>query len=240
MNAGKQVAVVTGANRGLGLETCRQLAGSGFTVVLTARDPASGAAAADKLRARGLEVIFQPLDVTDPASVARLREFLAHECGRIDVLVNNAGVFLDPRGGDDPDASSVLRADIDTLRASMETNLYGALRMCQAMIPLMQGSGRIVNLSSGMGQLSDMNGCCPGYRFSKAGLNALTRALADELRHTSIKINSVCPGWVRTAMGGPHAERPVEKGAETIVWLATLADDGPSGGFFRDKEMIAW
>jgi NAD(P)-dependent dehydrogenase (short-subunit alcohol dehydrogenase family) len=240
MNAAKKIAVVTGANRGLGLETCRQLARLGLTVILTARDPARGAAEADKLQAQGLDVIFQPLDVTDPASIAQLGEFLAQKFGRIDVLVNNAGVFLDPLGGDDPDASSVLRADIDTLRTTMETNLYGPLRMCQALIPLMQGSGRVVNVSSGMGQLSEMNGCCPGYRFSKTGLNALTRTLADELQHSAIKVNSVCPGWVRTDMGGPNAERPVEKGAETIVWLATLDDDGPSGGFFRDKAPIAW
>lgn len=240
MNARKKIAVVTGANRGLGLETCRQLARLGLTVILTARDPARGAAGADKLQAQGLDVIFQSLDVTDPASIAQLGEFLAQKFGRIDVLVNNAGVFLDPLDGDDRDASSVLRADIDTVRTTMETNLYGPLRMCQALIPLMQGSGRVVNVSSGMGQLSDMNGCCPGYRFSKTGLNALTRTLADELQHTAIKVNSVCPGWVRTDMGGPDAERPVEKGAETIVWLATLADDGPSGGFFRDKALIAW
>jgi len=240
MNAGKKIAVVTGANRGLGLETCRQLARLGLTVILTARDPARGAAEADKLQAQGLDVIFQPLDVTDPASIVQLGEFLAQKFGRIDVLVNNAGVFLDPLGGDDPDASSVLRADIDILRTTMETNLYGPLSMCQALIPLMQGSGRVVNVSSGMGQLSEMNGCCPGYRFSKTGLNALTRTLADELQHTAIKVNSVCPGWVRTDMGGPNAERPVEKGAETIVWLATLDDDGPSGGFFRDKAPIAW
>lgn len=240
MNARKKIAVVTGANRGLGLETCRQLARLGLTVILTARDPVRGAAGADKLQAQGLDVIFQSLDVTDPASIAQLGEFLAQKFGRIDVLVNNAGVFLDPLDGDDRDASSVLRADIDTLRTTMETNLYGPLRMCQALIPLMQGSGRVVNVSSGMGQLSDMNGCCPGYRFSKTGLNALTRTLADELQHTAIKVNSVCPGWVRTDMGGPNAERPVEKGAETIVWLATLADDGPSGGFFRDKAPIAW
>jgi NAD(P)-dependent dehydrogenase (short-subunit alcohol dehydrogenase family) len=240
MNAGTKIAVVTGANRGLGLETCRQLARLGLTVILTARDPARGAAGADQLQAQGLDVIFQSLDVTDPASIAQLGQFLAQKFGRIDVLVNNAGVFLDPLDGDDRDASSVLRADIDTLRTTMETNLYGPLRMCQALIPLMQGSGRVVNVSSGMGQLSDMNGCCPGYRFSKTGLNALTRTLADELQHTAIKVNSVCPGWVRTDMGGPNAERPVEKGAETIVWLATLADDGPSGGFFRDKAPIAW
>jgi NAD(P)-dependent dehydrogenase (short-subunit alcohol dehydrogenase family) len=240
MNTDRKIAVVTGANRGLGLETCRQLAQLSLTVILTSRDPAKGQAAADKLRAEGLDVVFHPLDVTNAGSVARLGEFIANEYGRIDVLVNNAGVFLDPIGDSDPSASSVFRADIDTLRTTMDTNLYGPLRVCQALIPLMHGSGRVVNVSSGMGQLSEMNGCCPGYRFSKTALNALTRILADELQNTEIKVNSVCPGWVRTDMGGPNATRPVEEGAATIVWLATLADDGPSGGFFRDKQPIPW
>jgi NAD(P)-dependent dehydrogenase (short-subunit alcohol dehydrogenase family) len=240
MNTDQKIAVVTGANRGLGLETCRQLAQLGLTVVLTSRDRAKGQAAADELRAQGLNVRFHALDVTDAKSIGQLGEYLANEYGRIDILVNNAGVFLDPIGGSDPSASSVFRADIDTLRTTMETNLYGPLRMCQALIPLMQGSGRVVNVSSGMGQLSDMNGGCPGYRFSKTALNALTRILADELQHTRIKVNSVCPGWVRTEMGGRNATRSVEEGATTIVWLATLADDGPSGGFFRDQQPIPW
>ena len=141
---------------------------------------------------------------------------------------------------EDPSASSVFRADIATVRYSMENNAYGPLRLCQALIPLMRGHGRVVNVSSGMGQLSEMNGCCPGYRFSKAAINVLTRILADELRDTRIKVNSVCPGWVRTDMGGPNAERSVEEGADTIVWLATLPDDGPSGGFFRDRKPIPW
>lgn len=240
MQTDRRIAIVTGANRGLGLETCRQLAQLGLQVILTSRDPTKGQAAAEKLRSSGLEVTFHPLDVTDPESVWRLREFVAEELGRIDVLVNNAGVFLDPGSGGDPPENSVFRASVDTIRASMETNLYGALRMCQTFIPLMAGSGRVVNVSSGMGQLSDMNGCCPGYRFSKVGLNALTRILADELQGTRVKVNSVCPGWVRTDMGGPNATRSLEDGAATIVWLATLADDGPTGGFFRDRTPIPW
>lgn len=235
-----KIAVVTGANRGLGLETCRQLARLGLTVILTSRDPAKGEAAAASLRDTGSDVRFHPLDVTDARSIQRLAQYVETGFGRLDVLVNNAGVFLDPLDSPDPGAASVLRADLDTVRRSMETNLYGPLLLCQALVPLMQGRGRIVNLSSGMGQLSDMNGCCPGYRFSKTALNALTRSLADELKHTGIKINSVCPGWVRTDMGGPHAERPVEQGADTIVWLATLPEDGPSGGFFRDRKAIPW
>ncbi len=240
MNTARNIAVVTGANRGLGLETCRQLAQRGLRVILTSRDPGRGQAARDGLRAKGQEITFHPLDVTDAGSVDRLREFILHEYGRVDVLVNNAGVFLDPIGGSEPSASSVFRSDIDTVRTTMETNLYGPLRLCQSLLPLMQGSGRVVNVSSGMGQLSEMNGGCPGYRFSKTALNALTRIMADELQNTRIKVNSVCPGWVRTDMGGPNATRSVEAGAATIVWLATLDDDGPSGGFFRDREPIPW
>lgn len=235
-----RIAVVTGANRGLGLETCRQLADLGLTVILTSRDARKGEAAAESLRGSGRDVRHHPLDVTDPHSIQRLARFVESEFGRLDVLVNNAGVFLDPVDSPDPDAASVFRADLDVVRRSMETNVYGPLLLCQALVPLMHGRGRIVNLSSGMGQLSDMNGRCPGYRFSKTALNALTRILADELRDTRIKVNSLCPGWVRTDMGGPNAERPVEEGADTIVWLATLPDDGPSGGFFRDRKPIPW
>lgn len=235
-----KIAVVTGANRGLGLETCRQLASLGLTVILTSRDAHKGETAAAKLRDAGRDVRFHPLDVTDPQSIRRLAGFVEAECGRLDVLVNNAGVFLDPVDSPEPDAASVFRAELDIVRRSMETNVYGPLLLCQALVPLMRGYGRIVNVSSGMGQLTEMNGGCPGYRFSKVALNALTRILADELQHTRIKVNSLCPGWVRTDMGGPHADRPVEEGADTIVWLATLPDDGPSGGFFRDRKPIPW
>jgi NAD(P)-dependent dehydrogenase (short-subunit alcohol dehydrogenase family) len=234
------IAVISGASRGLGFETCRQLGQRGYRVLLTARDHAEGKKAAATLQEGGLDVGFFPLDVTDADSVRALAAHLEREAGRLDVLVNNAGVFLDPMPPEDPAASSVFRADIATVRYSMETNAYGPLRLCQALIPLMKGHGRVVNVSSGMGQLTEMNGCCPGYRFSKAALNVLTRILADELSDTRIKVNSVCPGWVRTQMGGPGAERSVEEGADTIVWLATLPEDGPSGGFFRDRKPIPW
>ena len=232
------IAVVTGAYRGLGLETCRQLAERGYLVVLTARREAEGRAAAEGLAGRGLGVQFHPLDITDAASVQRLRDGLREEFGRIDCVVNNAGIFPDPAPG--TEASSIFQADLDSVRRGLETNTLGALRVCQALIPLMEGSGRVVNVSSGMGQLSEMNGCCPGYRLSKTALNAVTRILADELLGTSIKVNAVCPGWVRTDMGGPDATLPVEEGARGIVWAATLPDDGPSGGFFRHGEPIAW
>jgi NAD(P)-dependent dehydrogenase (short-subunit alcohol dehydrogenase family) len=233
-----RIAVVTGAYRGLGLETCRQLAECSYRVVLTARREVEGRAAADGLAERGLDVRFRVLDVTDAASVQRLRDRLRDELGRIDCLVNNAGIFPDPAPGSE--ASSIFQADLDTVRRGPETNALGALRVCQALIPLMEDKGRVVNVSSGMGQLSEMNGCCPGYRLSKTALNAVTRILADELIGTGVKVNAVCPGWVRTDMGGPDATLSVEEGARGIVWAATLPDDGPSGGFFRHREPIAW
>lgn len=234
----KPLAVVTGAYRGLGFETCRQLAEQGYAVVLTARREPEGRAAAERLRNDGLDAQFQPLDVTDEASIRRLTEFLATSYDRVDVLVNNAGIFPDPAPGSD--GASIFDAELDVVRRGFETNTLAALRLCQAIIPLMQGRGRVVNLSSGMGQLSEMNGCCPGYRLSKTALNAVTRIFADELKGTRIKINSVCPGWVRTEMGGEAATLSVEEGAKGIVWAATLPDDGPSGGFFRHGEPISW
>jgi NAD(P)-dependent dehydrogenase (short-subunit alcohol dehydrogenase family) len=234
----KPIAVVTGANRGLGLETCRQLAAGGFTVLLTARQEQKGRMAAEVLRGDGLDVSFQPLDVKDEESIRNLSGYIRDTFRRLDVLVNNAGVFPDPTPGSGPD--SVFNARLDTIRRGLETNALAPLRLCQALVPLMAGKGRVVNVSSGMGQLREMNGCCPGYRLSKTALNAVTRILADELSDSGVKVNSVCPGWVRTDMGGPDATLTVEEGARGIVWAATLPDDGPSGGFFRNGEAIDW
>jgi NAD(P)-dependent dehydrogenase (short-subunit alcohol dehydrogenase family) len=233
-----RLALVTGAYRGLGFETCRQLAERGYTVILTARDHAQGARAAAALRDQGGDVHFQPLDVTDEASIDSLAAYVRDNFPRLDVLVNNAGIFPDPEPGSA--AASVFEVELDSVRRGLETNTLGPLRLCQVLIPLMQGHGRVVNVSSGMGQLAEMNGCCPGYRLSKTAINAVTRIFADELQQTGVKINSVCPGWVRTAMGGPEAPRPVAEGAAGIVWAATLPDDGPSGGFFRDGVPIPW
>jgi NAD(P)-dependent dehydrogenase (short-subunit alcohol dehydrogenase family) len=233
------VAVVTGAYRGLGYEACRQLAQRGYRVVLTARNAKKGLLAAETLRNEGLDVSFQWLDVTDGGAVERLTAFIRDAYGRLDVLVNNAGIFPDisPWKSDDV---SIFDADLETIRKGFETNTLGPLLLCQQLIPLMGGRGRVVNVSSGMGQLSDMNGCCPGYRLSKTALNAVTRIFADELKDSGVKINSVCPGWVRTEMGGEEAPLSVEEGAKGIVWAATLPDDGPSGGFFRHGEPIPW
>jgi NAD(P)-dependent dehydrogenase (short-subunit alcohol dehydrogenase family) len=227
----KRIAVVTGANRGIGLEICRQLTRTGMYVILTARDEAKGKAAADPIA-----VESHPLDVNSDASVQAFARWLADAHGRCDVLVNNAGVLLDPRG------SRVLDSRIETWRATLETNVLGPLRMMQAIIPLMQKHryGRIVNVSSGQGQLSEMGVGTPAYRVSKTALNALTRTTAADLHGSGILVNAMCPGWVRTDMGGTGAPRSVEQGADTATWLATLPDGGPSGGYFRDRKAIPW
>lgn len=238
----KRIAVVTGANRGLGLETARQLAQRGMEVIVTCRSASKGEVALEKLRAEGLEVLFQPLDVTSESSVADLGAFIHSRCGRVDILVNNAGVFLDVHGSEDTGGASVFNTSLEILSATLRTNLYGPLLLAQELTPLMkqQHYGRIVNVSSGMGQLSDMEGKSPAYRISKTALNALTRILAAETQGYNILVNSVCPGWVKTDMGGPDAERSLDQGASGIVWAATLGDDGPNGGFFRDGQPIAW
>lgn len=230
-----RIALVTGGNRGIGYEVCRQLGGLGMQVILTARDRLRGAQAAEALRGAGLQVDFLPLNVTSEAAVAALHDQVSDRYGRLDVLVNNAGVYLD-------EGVSVLDVPIEQFRLTMDTNFYGPLYLCRAFVPLMRrtGYGRVVNVSSGYGSMADMGGRVASYRISKLALNALTRIIAAEVRGSDIKVNAVCPGWVRTEMGGRSAPRSVEQGAETIVWLATLPADGPTGGFFQDKQPIPW
>ena len=232
----ERVAVVTGANRGIGLEIVRQLAQRDVRVVLTARDANKGEAARARLAVEGLEVAFHVLDVRDAGQVRTAAAWVDARFGRVDVLVNNAGVLPDPKG------ARAATVDADFLREALETNVIGALTVTQACLPLMRanGYGRIVNLSSELGQLASMGTGTPTYRVSKAGLNALTRTLAAELVGTNIKVNTMSPGWVRSDMGGPSAPRTLEQGADTAVWLATLPDDGPSGGFFKDRSPIPW
>jgi len=238
MRATEKIAVVTGGNRGIGFETCRQLANKGLQVVLTSRNESQGKAAVERLQAEGITLVNHLLDVTSPESIEQLTQFIHQTFGRLDVLVNNAGVLLDYRDSD----GSVLHLKIDTLQETIETNLYGPLRLAQALVPLMRehNYGRIVNVSSGAGQLSDMHSGYPAYRMSKTALNALTRILADELKGTNLLVNSVCPGWVKTDMGGANAPRTPEQGADTLVWLATLPDHGATGGFWRDRQPIDW
>ncbi len=228
-----QTAIVTGGNRGIGLEICRQLAAQGVRVLLTARDSAKAEAAAKNLPG---EIVAHPLDVTNGASVDALNAFVINEYGVAEILINNAAILLD----DDVD---VLSVDIETMREVVETNVYGPLRMCEAFIPLMKsrGYGRVVNVSSEAGSLTNMTNYAPSYSMSKAALNALTRMIADSLRgYKNIKVNAACPGWVRTDMGGSNAPRSVEQGATSIIQLATLPENGVSGGFFRDGKPLAW
>jgi NAD(P)-dependent dehydrogenase (short-subunit alcohol dehydrogenase family) len=232
MTENGRVALVSGGNRGIGLEIVRQLAERGITTILGSRDEGSGREAAKAISG---DVIVRGLDVSDEKTVGRLASFVEEEFGRLDVLVNNAGITNDEgqRGVD---------ADLERVREALETNLLGAWRLCEAAIPSMRrhGYGRIVNISTGMAALEDMGGGSPGYRVSKTGLNALTRILASELRGSGILVNSVCPGWVQTDMGGSRAPRPVEEGAEGAVWAATLPNNGPTGGFFRDRRPVPW
>ncbi|MBL8566328.1 MAG: SDR family oxidoreductase [Hyphomicrobiaceae bacterium] len=233
-----KIALVSGGNRGIGLEIVKQLARLGIVAAIGARDPEKGQAAAGSLASEGLDAPVVRLDVANPASCRAAVEEVAGMFGRLDILVNNAGVLISRDG---PDAS-VFTVSPDAMLMSYLTNTLGPLFLIQAAAPIMrkQDYGRIVNLSSGLGQLSEMEGGLPAYRFSKAALNALTRTTAAELQGTNVKVNSMCPGWVKTEMGGGGATREVEEGAATAVWLATLDNDGPTGGFFRDKKPIPW
>ncbi len=227
-----RVTLVSGANRGIGREIVRQLAERGVTTILGSRDEEKGRVAAEGMDGN---VRVRQLDATDEKGIAQLACDIEEEFGRLDVLVNNAGISID--GG-----QHGVDADLDVVRETLEMNLFGAWRLCEAFVPLMQRNryGRIVNVSSGMGALNDMGGGSPAYRVSKTSLNALTRILASELRGMGILVNSVCPGWVRTDMGGSGASRTVEEGADTPVWAATLPNNGPNGCFFRDRRPIPW
>jgi NAD(P)-dependent dehydrogenase (short-subunit alcohol dehydrogenase family) len=232
--AESRVALVTGGNRGIGLEVCRQLAALGHRVVLTARSLSKARTAAATFGSSSL-VTAAPLDVLDTGSIRALADDLAARGEHVDVLVNNAAVLRDEGVG-------IVELPADDLRTTFETNLFGPIAVSQAFAPGMvaRGYGRIVNVSSEAGQLASMNTYAPAYSMSKAALNAFTRQLAAATRGSGVLVNSACPGWVRTAMGGPGAPRSVEEGADTIVWLATLGAKGPTGGFFSDRKSIPW
>jgi NAD(P)-dependent dehydrogenase (short-subunit alcohol dehydrogenase family) len=230
----EKIALVTGANRGIGFETCKQLSQLGLTVLLTARDTTKGEVATKQLTDKGLDVIFYQLDVSNKNNIKHLFDKIEQQFGRLDILINNAAILYDTD-------QSTINADLELVNRALSTNLYGPWLLCQASIPLMKknGYGRIVNVSSGAGSLHYMEGGTPAYGISKVALNALTRKLASELRRTGILVNSVNPGWVATDMGG-HGGRPVEEGAKGIVWAATLPYNGPSGGFFYDGKPEPW
>jgi NAD(P)-dependent dehydrogenase (short-subunit alcohol dehydrogenase family) len=233
--AEQRIALVTGGNRGIGLELCRQLGQQRVRVILGSRDLAKGIAAASELKANDLTVEARQLDVASVQSIRECMNWMRRDVGRLDILINNAGIMVE-----DDDADPL--EELEIVRDTMQTNVYGPLLLSRLAIPIMKTRryGRIVNLSSGMGSLSEMGAGYVAYRLSKAGINVVTRVLAAETEGMGILVNSVDPGWARTTMGGRGATRSVEKGAETPLWLATLPDDGPTGGFFRDRRAIAW
>jgi NAD(P)-dependent dehydrogenase (short-subunit alcohol dehydrogenase family) len=224
----------------MGLEICRQLLAKGVSVALGSRDAASGRKAATELAEEIQPAIARimsfPLDVTRQESVTRFGAAVEDIFGTADILVNNAGVMPETREG------TLAQTTPKMFREILDVNVIGAVMMCQAFVPSMRklGYGRIVNMSSGLGQLERMGKGLPAYRISKAALNALTRTLAAELLGTGILVNSVSPGWVKTDMGGPNAERTVEEGVETAIWLCLLPSAGPTGSFFRDRKAIPW
>jgi NAD(P)-dependent dehydrogenase (short-subunit alcohol dehydrogenase family) len=230
-----RIAVVTGANRGLGLETCRALLGLGLRVVMTGRDEADLERARKGIRDAASNPIAVRMDVTDPESIRSAHRTIVAEVGPVDVLVNNAAILLQ-------ESTSVLSIPESAFRQTFDTNLFGVVEVCRAFVPSMaeRRYGRVVNVSSGAGQLARMSTYAPAYSMSKAALNAFTRILAATYRGRGVLANAVDPGWVRTDMGGPSAPRSLAQGADTTVWLATLPDNGPTGGFFHDREPMEW
>jgi NAD(P)-dependent dehydrogenase (short-subunit alcohol dehydrogenase family) len=229
--ADKKIALVTGANKGIGFEICRQLANAGIQVILTARDQEKGETAVNLLRKENPDLAFFKADVANPSEIKSLAAFIQKEYGQLDILINNAGIL--------PDQDNSLKADLDKAKKVLDTNFFGAWNMCQQLLPLLQKSndGRIINVSSGMGSFDEMGGGYAAYRISKTALNALTVIMGAELSGSKIKVNAICPGWVKTDMGGSGAPRNVSQGADTAVWLATEPNI-PTGKFFRDRKII--
>lgn len=232
----KKIALVTGANKGIGLEITQQLALAGFQVFLTARDRQRGEEACSKLQRDGLSVEFLQLDVASSNSIEQLTKELASRIDHLDVLVNNAGILLDA-----PNAS-VLEVEPKVILQTLETNTIGPLRLTQKLVPLLalSNSGKVINVSSGGGQLTDMGDWAPAYSLSKTALNAVTGMMAAALKDKNIAVNSICPGWVSTDMGGSSAPRTVQQGADTVTWLATEAPSDLTGRFLRDRKVIPW
>ncbi|MCM0607360.1 MAG: SDR family NAD(P)-dependent oxidoreductase [Xanthomonadaceae bacterium] len=232
----KKIALVTGAKRGLGFATSEALAEMGYTVILVGRGKKEIEAQAEILKTKKLDVVGFYCDITKDSDVSKLKSFVAENFGKLDVLVNNAGVFNEVMG-----ESSVFTTTAVVVKETFETNTLGTFRVMNALSDLLKKSNeaQVVNVSSGMGQLSEMNGAFPGYRLSKTAMNALTKIYAEEFGDT-VKVNSICPGWVKTEMGGAGAERTIPEGIKGIVWAATLPANGPTGGFYRDGERLDW
>ncbi|MBR8833759.1 MAG: SDR family oxidoreductase [Stigonema ocellatum SAG 48.90 = DSM 106950] len=237
MTTEKRVAVITGSNKGLGFEIAKKLAKlDNIQAIISSRDEAKGLEAREKLAQQGLDVDYLPLDITDDKSVENFASMLRKQYGRVDILVNNAGV----NPAREAEESSVLTAKLDTVISTFAVNTVGPLRMCQALIPIMKDHnyGRIVNVSTEMASLNsianDFYPIAPSYRLSKIGLNGLACLLAKELKGTNILINNYSPGWMKTDIGGSNAPLTAEEGAETAIYLATLPDGGPQGGFFAE------
>ncbi len=230
----KKIALVTGSNKGLGFETCRQLARLGIIVILSSRNFSKGKIPSKLLVEEGLNILFYQLDVSNQVNISRIANQIEKQFGQLDILVNNAAILYDTW-------QNAINADLDVVYQALMTNLFGPWRLSQVCIPIMKRNkyGRIVNVSSGAGSLHYMTAGTPAYSVSKAALNAFTRILAAELHGTSILVNSIDPGWVATDMGG-HVGRPVEEGAKGIVWAATLPDNGPTGGFFFEGKATPW
>lgn len=228
----KKIALITGSNKGIGFEIARQLAKNEFRVIVTGRDTEKAEKAAQELAGEGCDALAIQLDVTDIASIGKAAAFVKEQ-GGLDVLVNNAGILLDME-------ESVLNPDFAKIKKTIETNTYGPIMVINGMLPELKEHARIINLSSGMGALSSMdNYFAPGYRLSKTALNAVTKMFAAALEEKKISVNSMCPGWVKTDMGGSSAPRSTEQGADTALWLATV-ETSPTGKFFRDREEIDW
>ncbi len=234
MNLEKRICLVSGGNRGIGFETCNQLAQLGHIVLLTARDLTKGKTATKQLTDQGLDIIFYQMDVSNQKSIDDTYDKIIQRFGRLDVLVNNAAILYDTW-------QRAIDADFEIVNQAFVTNLLGPWRLSKRFIPIMKknGFGRIVNVSSSAGSLHFMGKGAPAYSISKTALNALTCKLAAELLGTGILVNSIDPGWVATDMGGAGG-RPVEEGVKGIVWACTLPDDGPTGGFFFDGKPIEW
>ena len=243
-----KIAFITGANRGLGLETARELGKTGVRVVIGSRDPKKGEAAAAKLRDEGVAAESLGFDVTKSQDHQKAYDYFAKKYGRLDILVNNAGVLKESQAGSAPNQTSIVPAEI--LRETFDTNFFAPIALTQKLLPLIRKApaGRIVNVSSILGSLTlhaDPNSPIYafktlGYDASKAALNSFTVHLAHELRATKIKVNSAHPGWVKTDMGGPNAPMEPSEGGKTSAQLATLPDDGPNGGFFHMRERVPW